>query len=1510
MCREKQTGRETQTRCKVRTTGAQQMKTPQTVMNRYSSETSQKQAPEQTAEAMAARLAELEARVQSLENQLAQRDATIARLELAQRHTQTIVQSVQAALFLVDLQTEQLLYMSPAYQDLYAQQADARQTIPLAFLDAIHPDDRARMEAAIRRQREGHATAVEYRVVGPDKRVRWLADSAYPIFDESGKPVLVAGIVQDVSVRKEIEEDLHHRISMGRMVARISSEIGNCPFEEIDAKITLALGELGRFVRADRTYVVRYDAGQQFLHKTHEWCAPGIPTTRQDSPVIPVATIPWLDREARHSDVLTILHAGELPPHAVQERAIFAAQGVEGMMLVAIHVDGRIIGYLGFERLAKPLDDPQRATDVLVFLGDAIAAALRRRDADQALRDSAAYNRALIDAIPDTILVIDAKGTYCDIRPDPDLIRPVDPNSFIGLTLWDYFEQTTADFLFEKLETARRTGKVQSFDYVVPHGRSMEYREARAVAFAEDRVLSVVRDVTRRTEQTREVEALAHISQLCLQATRSPLQLIQEVLTYVCAQLHFSHGSLVWWNPVTDAIELQLPTAAADCKITPLTETLTEVIGGQALTTHDPIFWATIPLGTIAGMTDDAAQDLSDYTAAAVPILFNQEQYGALVLSRQGDQRLLPSLQQTLTSIANMVAQTIYRYNTEQARAASEAKFATAFYVLPDALAIIRQRDYLLLDANFGFEQLTGLRREEVIGLTIADALTGDERTLFNAITETLTDVGRLHNQDCPFTHASGSSAHALLSVEAIDVDGEPCWLAIGKDIGDRIAMEESLRRSQQSYQLVFDQASDSIFLADAEGHYVDVNGSACTMLGYTRAELLQLSISQLIAPENLHALPPRLDILQSGQTTLTERILVRKDGTRLPVEISGKLLDDGRLLGIVRDISQRKAEELAQQRYTVTLEALSQTSLALASLDNHDATLTTILDYAITLLRYDFGGLYLADEERDELILARVQNPRHVKLGERVRPGQGLVGRVFATGDLLTIEDYDNWPNRRADVPKGLIGSVIGVPLKQDAKTIGVLYISRDQSGPVTQDDLRLLTLLGAQAALAIERVRLLDSLRQSNLALAAERAQLAARVAKRTEELSMSNSELARALRMKDEFMASMSHELRTPLSTILLLTQMLARGMYGAITDRQLKTLQTLERSGNHLLTLINDILDISKIEAGKLTIDLAPVALEAVCRESVEVVRAMADDKDLSLDYQFGDRTIVLNADERRLKQILINLLSNAVKFTPVQGRIGLEVTADANGRAIHICVWDTGIGIAQHDIPRLFRPFVQLDSGLDRQHEGTGLGLALVYRMVEMHGGSIQVDSQEGAGSRFTISLPWSDLLTEAAPNSAASVQSALEPPASAEQSPLGAAAPNAHLQNQPGPLVLVADDNAPTIQAIVPFLMHHGYRVITAPNGVQAVFLARRHKPDLILMDIQMPELDGLSATRRLCADPALSDTAIIALTALAMVGDRERCLDAGAVAYLSKPINLDQLLDLLAQHTKRDTPP
>ena len=118
----------------------------------------------------------------------------------------------------------------------------------------------------------------------------------------------------------------------------------------------------------------------------------------------------------------------------------------------------------------------------------------------------------------------------------------------------------------------------------------MEYREARAVAFAEDRVLSVVRDVTRRTEQTKEVEALAHISQLCLQATRSPLQLIQEVLTYVCAQLHFSHGSLVWWNPVTDAIELQLPTAAADCKITPLTETLTEVIGGQALTTHDPIF--------------------------------------------------------------------------------------------------------------------------------------------------------------------------------------------------------------------------------------------------------------------------------------------------------------------------------------------------------------------------------------------------------------------------------------------------------------------------------------------------------------------------------------------------------------------------------------------------------------------------------------------------------------------------------------------------------------------------------------------------------------------------------------------------------------------------------------------------------------------------------------------------------------------------------------------------------
>jgi len=265
---------------------------------------------------------------------------------------------------------------------------------------------------------------------------------------------------------------------------------------------------------------------------------------------------------------------------------------------------------------------------------------------------------------------------------------------------------------------------------------------------------------------------------------------------------------------------------------------------------------------------------------------------------------------------------------------------------------------------------------------------------------------------------------------------------------------------------------------------------------------------------------------------------------------------------------------------------------------------------------------------------------------------------------------------------------------------------------------------------------------------------------------------------------------------------------------------------------------------------------------------------------------------MRADMRRLKQILVNLLSNAVKFTPEGGQIGLTVTGDAERQVITFGVWDTGIGIAPEDLPRLFKPFVQVDSSLSRQHEGTGLGLALVTRLTDLHGGSLTVESEPGQGSSFMVSLPWQD--------SWGSTEKPEPVEALSEISGLRRMTVKPRAER---PLILLAEDNEANIQLMVDYLTDEGYRIVVARNGEEAVDRARDECPALILMDVQMPNIDGLEATRRLRADPQHASTPIIAVTALAMPEDRARCLAAGANDYLSKPISLKKLARTIADY-------
>ena len=389
--------------------------------------------------------------------------------------------------------------------------------------------------------------------------------------------------------------------------------------------------------------------------------------------------------------------------------------------------------------------------------------------------------------------------------------------------------------------------------------------------------------------------------------------------------------------------------------------------------------------------------------------------------------------------------------------------------------------------------------------------------------------------------------------------------------------------------------------------------------------------------------------------------------------------------------------------------------------------------------------------------------------------------------------------------------------------------------------------------------------------------------RVADRTSELSLANAELSRVMRSKDDFLSTMSHELRTPLNAILGLSESLSENIYGELNEKQARSIETIAESGHHLLSLINDLLDIAKIGAGKMDLDMSSANVEDACKSSMRFISGLASKKKISVSLTIDPSAATIHADQRRLKQILVNLLSNAVKFTNDGGHVALQTKGDRERNALDISIIDNGIGISTIDLERLFRPFTQLDSKLSRQYSGTGLGLSLVLRLAELHGGSVEVKSELGKGSCFTVSLPWNESKTEL----------------SHEHSVKNRAKATSNDATM-GPLILIADDNEINLSTVCDYLLAHGFRVIQARNGLEAVQAVRNHNPELVLMDIQMPVMDGIDAIKSLRADRSFASIPILALTSRAMIGDQDRCIEAGADEYLSKPVHLKQLVKII----------
>ena len=414
----------------------------------------------------------------------------------------------------------------------------------------------------------------------------------------------------------------------------------------------------------------------------------------------------------------------------------------------------------------------------------------------------------------------------------------------------------------------------------------------------------------------------------------------------------------------------------------------------------------------------------------------------------------------------------------------------------------------------------------------------------------------------------------------------------------------------------------------------------------------------------------------------------------------------------------------------------------------------------------------------------------------------------------------------------------------------------------------------------------------KQAEGELAKHRDRLEELVRERTAVIEAQREQVLEASRMKSEFLATMSHELRTPLSSIMALSQlMLSEGM-GNDPERDTEFLQVIERNGHHLLDLINDILDLSSIEAGQTRVSPGEFALDGLVERILTVVRPMAQAKDLRLEVDLADIPTVYS-DRERIGQILLNLLGNAVKFTEA-GQVA--VSASESGGMISLSVADTGVGISPDVLPHVFDSFRQADGSSTRKYEGSGLGLAISQELAELLGGQITVTSEVGKGSTFTLRLPvrMADGVQAEGNQSPPEAGRTVNVTGATDADPVRPAA-DRESETATG-AILVVEDNADNLLATTVILEHLGYQCITAVNGELALAAARTHAPALILMDIQLPEMDGLEATRRIKADAVLEDIPIVALTTRAMKGDREKILTAGCDDYMSKPVDPAEL--------------
>ncbi len=680
-------------------------------------------------------------------------------------------------------------------------------------------------------------------------------------------------------------------------------------------------------------------------------------------------------------------------------------------------------------------------------------------------------------------------------------------------------------------------------------------------------------------------------------------------------------------------------------------------------------------------------------------------------------------------------------------------------------------------------------------------------------------------------------------------MDKQLLLLGVNTDITESKRVENALRESEERLRAVVEQAGDSVFLHDLDGRIVDVNRASCERLGYTREELLSLTVGDVDPDAGRRGDQSGLwpDVV-GGKTAVFETRHRRRDGNVFPVEVTLGLIEVRGVqfvLALARDITERnQAEESLRTSERKLSNAMSIARLGYWEYDV-DKDLFTFDDNFYAIFRTSaeqVGGYTMTPARYAELFL--------------LPDDAAIVGAETQAALTTTDPQFSRQLEHRIRYADGEIGY------------IAVRYfIVKDDQG-------RTIKTYGANQDITEHK-----------------RAEEKLRIAKHRAEA---------ASEAKSAFLANMSHEIRTPMTAILGFTDVLldASGA-GSASSERLEAAKTIKRNGEHLLELINGILDLSKIEAGKLSVERVPCSPSQLIADAASLMRVRAESTGVQLRIEYnGPIPQIIRTDPTRLRQILINILGNAFKFTEL-GTVRLITQLDAPRAAIEFDVVDTGVGMTRDQAANLFRPFTQADTSTTRRFGGTGLGLTISKRLAQLLGGDVSlVQTSPGKGSRFRITVATGPLdgvgmLTD--PHAAAAfVPEEMTLAADSDTEPLA------------GRRILLAEDGPDNQRLIAHFLRKAGAEVTLAQDGKQALdaaLLARRRRApfDVILMDMQMPVMDGYTATRQLRERDYSG--AVIALTAHAMGQDRQKCLAAGCDDHAPKPVKRQELIEVVRRY-------